>query len=142
VTCAKQGDGAPFFLCHGDFVTLGLWAFRLVDMLRCNRPVFLVWPHPDAKLSIEEMAKSYLPHLLAAQPSGAFCFGGFCNGGVLAWELAHQLETLGREIEYVVLIDTRCRGSSQLISNTWSGTVLDGAAPKQATGKASLWKRS
>jgi Thioesterase domain len=69
--------------------------------------VFLVWPHPDAKLSIEEMAKSYLPHLLAAQPSGAFCFGGFCNGGVLAWELAHQLETLGREIEYVVLIDTR-----------------------------------
>jgi oxalate---CoA ligase len=107
VTCAKQGDGAPFFLCHGDFVTLGLWAFRLVEMLRCNRPVFLVWPHPDPKLSIEEMAKSYLPHLLAAQRTGAFCLGGFCNGGVLAWELAHQLESLGREIECVVLIDTR-----------------------------------
>jgi len=107
VTCAKQGDGAPFFLCHGDFVTLGLWAFRMVEMLRCNRPVFLVWPHPEPQLSIEEMAKSYLPHLLAAQPTGAFCFGGFCNGGVLAWELAHQLESLGREIECVVLIDTR-----------------------------------
>jgi acyl-CoA synthetase (AMP-forming)/AMP-acid ligase II/acyl carrier protein len=107
VTCAKQGDGAPFFLCHGDFVTRGLWAFRLVEMLRCNRPVFLVWPHPDPKLSIEEMAKSYLPHLLAAQPTGAFCLGGYCNGGVLAWELAHQLESLGREIECVVLIETR-----------------------------------
>jgi len=107
VTCAKQGDGAPFILCHGDFVTLGLWAFRLVEMLRGNRPVFLVWPHPDPKLSIEEMAKSYLPHLLAAQPTGTFCLGGYCNGGVLAWELAHQLESLGREIECVVLIDVR-----------------------------------
>src|SRR5215471_3649870 len=107
VTCAKQGDGAPFFLCHGDFVTLGLWAFRLVEMLRGNRPVFLVWPHPDPKLSIEEMANSYLPHLLAAQPTGTFCLGGFCNGGALAWELAHQLESLGREIECVVLIDVR-----------------------------------
>src|SRR6516164_6747422 len=107
VTCAKQGDGAPFILCHGDFVTLGLWAFRLVEMLRGNRPVFLVWRHPDPKLSIEEMAKSYLPHLLAAQPTGTFCLGGYCNGGALGWELAHQLESLRRESECVVLIDVR-----------------------------------
>src|SRR5262249_7454926 len=51
--------------------------------------------------------KSYLPHLLAAQPTGAFCLGGFCNGGLLAWELAHQLERLGREVGVVVLIETR-----------------------------------
>src|SRR6516162_7634955 len=109
VTCAKQGEGTPFFFCHGDFATRGLWALRLVDMLRCDRPVFLAWPHrdPDPNLSIEEMAKSYLPHLLAAQPTGAFSLGGFCNGGLIAWELAHQLESLGRKVELVVLIDTR-----------------------------------
>jgi oxalate---CoA ligase len=109
VACAKQGDGTPFFFCHGDFATRGLWALRLVDMLSCDQPVFLAWPHrdPDPKLSIEEMAKSYLPHLLAAQPTGAFCLGGYCNGALLAWELAHQLESLGREVEFVVLIETR-----------------------------------
>jgi acyl-CoA synthetase (AMP-forming)/AMP-acid ligase II/acyl carrier protein len=109
VTCAKQGTGTPFFFCHGDFATLGLWALRLVDMLRCNQPVFLAWPHrdPNPKLSIEQMAKSYLPQLLAAQPTGTFRLGGFCNGGLLAWELAHQLESLGREVEFVVLIETR-----------------------------------
>jgi thioesterase domain-containing protein/acyl carrier protein len=108
VTCAKQGEGAPFFFCHGDFVTPGLWALKLVDMLRCDRPVFLAWPHrdPDPNLSIEEMAKSYLPHLLAAQPTGAFSLGGFCNGGLVAWELAHQLESLGRKVELVILMDT------------------------------------
>jgi acyl-CoA synthetase (AMP-forming)/AMP-acid ligase II/acyl carrier protein len=109
VTCAKEGDGTPFFFCHGDFATRGLWALKLVDMLGCHQPVFLAWPYrdPDPKLSIEEMAKSYLPHLLAAQPTGAFYLGGFCNGGLLAWELAHQLESLGREVGYVVLIETR-----------------------------------
>ena len=104
VSCAKQGVGAPFFFCHGEFPR-GLWALRLVDRLRCDRPVYLADPEP--RLSIEEMAKSYLPHLLAAQPTGAFCLGGFCNGGLLAWELAYQLKSLGREVEFVVLIETR-----------------------------------
>jgi acyl-CoA synthetase (AMP-forming)/AMP-acid ligase II/thioesterase domain-containing protein/acyl carrier protein len=109
VTCAKDGDGTPFFFCHGDFATLGLWALRLVDMLKCDHPVFLIWPHraPEPKFTIEEMARSYLPHVLAAQPTGAFRLGGFCNGGLVAWELAHQLESLGRKIEFIVLVDTR-----------------------------------
>jgi acyl-CoA synthetase (AMP-forming)/AMP-acid ligase II/thioesterase domain-containing protein/acyl carrier protein len=109
VTCAKDGGGTPFFFCHGDFATLGLWALRLVDMLKCDHPVFLIWPHraPEPKFTIEEMARSYLPHVLAAQPTGAFRLGGFCNGGLVAWELAHQLESLGRKIEFIVLVDTR-----------------------------------
>ena len=52
------------------------------------------------------MARSYVPHLLAAQPSGAFRLAGHCNGGLLAWELAFQLDRLGRQVELVVLINT------------------------------------
>jgi hypothetical protein len=44
---------------------------------------------------------------LAAQPTGSFRLGGFCNGGLVAWELAHQLESLGRKVESVLLIDVR-----------------------------------
>jgi thioesterase domain-containing protein len=43
---------------------------------------------------------------LAAQPTGAFRFGGHCNGGLLAWELAFQLDRLGRQVELVVLVNT------------------------------------
>src|SRR5258708_19347023 len=87
VTCAKEGDGTPFFFCHGDFATRGLWALKLVDMLGCDQSVFLAWPYrdPDPKLSTEEMAKSYLPHLFAAQPTGAFYLVGFSNGGMLSF---------------------------------------------------------
>ena len=52
------------------------------------------------------MAQSYLPQLLTIQPSGRFRLGGFCNGGSLAWELAHQLNKAGRDVEFVILCDT------------------------------------
>jgi oxalate---CoA ligase len=109
VSCAKEGDGTPFFFCHGDFATHGLWALRLVDMLECDQPVFLVspYPNPEPESTIEEMARSYLPRILALQTNGPFRLGGFCNGGLLAWELAHQLEMLGHRVELVVLINTR-----------------------------------
>jgi acyl-CoA synthetase (AMP-forming)/AMP-acid ligase II len=109
VTCAKDGPGLPLFFCHGDFTTRGFYALKLADMLTCARPVFLLHPNldpPGPKLTIEEMAQSYLPHLLAAQPTGAFRLGGHCNGGLLAWEIACQLERLGRQVELVVLVNT------------------------------------
>jgi acyl-CoA synthetase (AMP-forming)/AMP-acid ligase II/thioesterase domain-containing protein len=107
VTRIKEGEGTPFFFCHGDFKTHGLWALKLVDMLKCDLPVFLLssYGEPDPALSMEEMASSYLPHLLTAHPTGTFRLGGFCNGGLLAWEIAHQLQSLGRKVEFVVLID-------------------------------------
>src|SRR5262249_15143433 len=94
---------------QGLCVAAGFGVLSVVGLSGRVRGVFLAGPprDPNPKSSIEEMAKSYLPHLLAVQPTGAFCLGGFCNGGLLAWELAHQLESLGREIEFVVLIETR-----------------------------------
>jgi len=106
VTCAKQGDGTPFFFCHGDYAHRGLYALKLTRVLPCNQPVFLVHPFPSPEfLTIEKMADNYLPHILAAHPTGPFRLGGYCNGGLLAWEIASRLEQLGREIDFVLLIE-------------------------------------
>jgi thioesterase domain-containing protein len=107
LTCAKEGGGTPFFFCHGDFKTRGLWALKLFEMIESRQPVFLVKQDsdPDPNLTIEDIARARLPHLLAAHPAGPFRIGGFCNGSLVAWELAHQLERLGRRVERVVLID-------------------------------------
>ena len=109
ITRAKDGSGTPFLFCHGDWgATRGFHAFKMADILTCNQPVYLLHPcvniHP--KMTIEEIAQAYLPHVLAAQPTGAFRLGGHCNGGLLAWEIACQLDRIGREIEAVVLLDT------------------------------------
>jgi acyl-CoA synthetase (AMP-forming)/AMP-acid ligase II len=137
VTRAKDGDGTPFFFCHGDFATRGLWALKFVDLLKSAQPIFLlsVCPVPDINFSLVEAAKSYLPHLLAAQPSAAFRLGGFCNGGLLVWEIAHQLESLGRRVEFVVVINARSLNAGFIIRMIARITRLFGAVAPGKIGE-------
>ena len=110
VTCAQGGTETPFFFCHGDFLTRGFYGIRLAKLLGSDQPTFLLHPYHDSEIgsetSIEAMARSYVPRLLAAQPRGAFRLGGFCQGGLLAWEIAHQLANAGRAVEFAMLVDT------------------------------------
>jgi len=110
VTKAKDGSGQPLFFCHGDYETHGFYALNLAALLEPDQPVYLVNPPVDvtetSELVIEDMARLYVPRLLALQPQGSFRLGGYCNGGLLAWEIAHQLLRAGREVDAVVLIDS------------------------------------
>jgi thioesterase domain-containing protein len=40
------------------------------------------------------------------QPSGPYRIGGFCTAGLVAFEIARQLEAAGERVERLVLIDT------------------------------------
>jgi amino acid adenylation domain-containing protein len=104
ITFAKQSRGTPFFFCHGDYTARGIYALKLAEMLTYDQPIYLVHPS-NPHLPMEEMARCYLPQILAAHPAGSFRFGGYCSGGLLAWEIARQLERLDRKVEFVVLID-------------------------------------
>lgn len=109
MTKVKDGHGTPLFLCHGDFDGWGLYARRLVELLRHDGPVYLLHSNLDAEsgvTSVEEMARRYVPNLLAAWPHGSFKLAGYCHGGLAAWEMARQLGQIGRKVESVVLIDT------------------------------------
>ena len=57
------------------------------------------------RLRIEDLAQHYVQDILRRQPAGPYCLGGFCFGGVLVIEVAHQLESLGRTVATVVLFD-------------------------------------
>ena len=109
VTKVRDGTGTPLFFCHGDFVTRGFYALKLASMLNVGQPVYLIHPRSDvddtSDLVIEEMARQHVPRLLDLHPQGKFRLGGFCNGGLLAWEIAHQLRKAGRDVELVTLVD-------------------------------------
>ena len=104
----KEGAGVPLFLCHGDFDGWGLYALRLVELLRHDGPVYLLHSNLDRDAgvtTIEEMARTYVPHLLAAWPQGSFRLAGYCHGALACWEIAHQLEQVGRKVDSLVMID-------------------------------------
>jgi|GEM_PF-3066404 len=108
VTCAAEGDGRPFFFCHGDYSTRGFYALDLADRIGGRTPVYLLHPayEPGGQVSLDEMAKGYVDEILQLQPKGPVDVGGYCNGGTVAWAVAHQLAARGIEVNRLVLIDT------------------------------------
>ncbi|RYZ42467.1 MAG: non-ribosomal peptide synthetase [Myxococcaceae bacterium] len=55
--------------------------------------------------TVEAMAASYVEALRTLQPSGPYRLGGWSLGGMVAFEMARQLEQQGEQVEQLVLID-------------------------------------
>jgi thioesterase domain-containing protein len=97
------------------------------------------------------MAIDRLRLLLEAQPEGPFRLAGYCNGGMVALDLAERLVKAGRQVDAVFLIDpptlnfrpvarrffkglTRC---FEAISPTW-----EQQAPKLAEAVDLIWRQA
>lgn len=55
--------------------------------------------------TLQEIARCFLPRILASQPTGPYIVGGFCLGGILSYEVACQLQAAGYEVSLLVLLD-------------------------------------
>jgi FkbH-like protein len=105
----KPGGSHFLFLIHdGDGETL-LYrnlALRLPDDIA----VFGIEPRrlvgvPLAHTRIEDMARFYIKEMRRKQPHGPYMLGGLCAGGVIAYEMALQLKSLGETVKLVALLD-------------------------------------
>lgn len=54
---------------------------------------------------LESMAAAYLHELRQIQPKGPYRLGGYSLGGVIAFEMAHQLQWAGEQVDLLVMID-------------------------------------
>jgi amino acid adenylation domain-containing protein len=108
VAIKPAGDLAPFFCVH----PVGGNVFCYLDLARHLAPeqpfYALQSPGPGEGLpaSIEEMAARYLRELRRIQPAGPYRLGGWSMGGLVAFEMARQLEAEGQGVDLVALIDT------------------------------------
>ena len=103
------GTRTPFFYLHGDLSGGGFYSLKLSRALGPDQP-FYVLPPQDIRLlpaapSIEEMAAGHLAALQAVRPKGPYIIGGFCVGGLVAYELAQQIEASGERVEMLLVID-------------------------------------
>jgi thioesterase domain-containing protein len=56
--------------------------------------------------SIEKTARCYIEEIRHVQPHGPYYLGGWCYGGIVAFEMARRLEELGEPVAALILIDT------------------------------------
>ena len=59
---------------------------------------------PDYR--IEEIAAVYLREIRTARPNGPYFLGGYCFGGLIAFEIARQLKAEGQSVLLLALFDT------------------------------------
>src|ERR1017187_8134163 len=89
-------------------------AFRfLAQRLPDDQPIFgLFLPdhHPLPPLPrpypIEDAAPFHLEPIRRRQPSGPYSLGGFCDAGLLAYEIPRRIEASGDRVAALILIDT------------------------------------
>ncbi len=102
----SEGDN-PLFFFHGDFDAGGAYVRRIANLSR--QPIVAISPlglHGDAPpATIEAMAAIQVGEVLAARPEGALRVGGYCNGALVAYEVARALRAAGRDVEVVVLFE-------------------------------------
>jgi non-ribosomal peptide synthetase component F/thioesterase domain-containing protein len=103
------GTRTPFFYLHGDLSGGGFYSLKLSRALGQEQPFYVLPPQDIRTLpaapSIEEMAAAHLAALRAVRPQGPYVIGGFCVGGLVAYELAQQIEASGESVEMLLIID-------------------------------------
>jgi thioesterase domain-containing protein len=101
-----QGTKIPVFLVHGDNGN-----YIISDYLGSDQPVYGFF-HPGSDgdgiqyKSVKEMASKYLEMLFNVYTAGPFYLIGFSFGGVVAFEMAIQLQKAGYKVPFLVLIDS------------------------------------
>jgi thioesterase domain-containing protein len=52
------------------------------------------------------MARQYIQEMQEVQPSGPYALGGACMGGVVAFEMARQLQATGERVALLAMVET------------------------------------
>lgn len=121
VEIQPQGNTTPFFCIHpvGGNV---LCYTELAQKLGIDQPFYgLQAPglNADSEFigSIEEMATYYIEAIRTFQPNGPYLIGGWSFGGVVAFEIAQQLQNIGQQVALLAIIDAEVPDPDQVLDS-------------------------
>ncbi len=109
VEIQPRGSKPPMFWLHtlGGGGGGGLFTYRkLAEELGPDQPSYGFVACTQPFESIESMASRYIEEMRAVQPAGPYRLGGYCFGGVVAYEMARQLEAAGETVAVLALLDS------------------------------------
>ncbi len=100
-----RGSRPPFFWVHGEASDA-----ILPRHLGPDQPLYGLLHqahdgHRARYTTVEDIAAHYLSEIRSVQPRGPYFVGGFCFGGVVAFEIAQQLKAAGEPVALLALVD-------------------------------------
>ncbi len=111
VPLQTHGSRPPFFYLHVHVEGGAFYCFTLARHLGSDQPFYVLEPYRydcvPVVPSLETMAAAYVESMRAVQPQGPYYLGGFCGGGLIAFEVAQQLRAAGQEVAFLLLIEPK-----------------------------------
>ena len=106
VKVQPHGSRRPFFFLHGDYAGGGVYCLKLARYLGEEQPFYALQPLGldgcGLPATIESMAEPYLEILRAVQSHGPYLLGGYCYGGLVAFEMARRLRAQGEAVDLIL----------------------------------------
>lgn len=117
VTIRAGGTLTPIFFIHDGLGETLLYR-GLALRLDSERPVYGLEPLRTSEGSfahtrISEMAANYIERIRSVQPYGPYLLAGLCAGGVIAFEMAQQLQDMGERVAFVGIVDAADVGAAK-----------------------------
>jgi amino acid adenylation domain-containing protein len=111
----------PLFCMHAIWGNI-LFYRNFTNYIEADRPVYgLQSKGLDGQqtpcTSIPEMAANYIQEIQSIQPQGPYLLLGYSLGGLVAFEIAQQLQAQGQEIQLLALVDPTTQNLPTLEEN-------------------------
>ncbi len=125
VPIQEKGPRPALYCIHGEGGE-ALFYRSLAKYLGDDQPLFglqaygLDGTHPP-DTSVEAMAERYIHEIQKRQPTGPYYLAGHCFGGIVAFEMAKQLQAQGQEIGLLAMLD----GAGPPVSPTLFNSLIN-----------------
>ena len=110
VPIKPKGNKMPLYMVHGAGLNVLLFNTLAMNMSP-DQPVYGLQAKGlngiDEPLGkIEDIAAYYIAAIMEQNPNGPYALAGYSFGGIIAFEMARQLEALGKEVKMLAMFDT------------------------------------
>ncbi len=109
VAIQTSGSKRPFFFLHGQWKGKAFFCFPLARYLGPDQPFYVLEPYTFESLPVpptfEAIAAAHIKSMRTVQPEGPYLLGGWCNGALMAYEIARQLHAEGQKVDLLVMMN-------------------------------------
>ncbi|MDB6077844.1 MAG: Peptide synthetase, partial [Akkermansiaceae bacterium] len=143
---AGNPENPPLVLIHatpGDVLGYANLVAELPRSIPCLGVVSRSLHLPDQPHStIEEMAAAYIEMLTPRLEGKKWILGGWCYGGIVAYEMARQLVAAGKEAPLVIMIETWAQSPASGLQNLKLKLAKAMAVLTMPAATKKIWKEA
>src|SRR5207249_8541529 len=99
-----------YYVINGQMKSLSRYCITVLQSLGMDQPFYVLEPYGFEGLALppafEEIAADHVKSVRIVQPEGPYLLGGWCNGALMAYEIARQLHAQGQRVDLLVLMNS------------------------------------